>query len=272
MTYHIKESENINNFPFHYLCTVLAFVFVLIFLCPMLPGGSEVNAQGNTSEKTSDFLFQKPDKYLGIRFGIFSPKADSGLFDMITEELTLKKSDFQTWDFGIDVGFNLRERIDLVLSLDYSDRSKNSEFRDYVDEQGIPITQDTKFSQTPLTVGIKYLLITRGRQIGQYSWLPSKIVPYISGGAGMLWYEFSQHGDFVDFETLDIFSANLKSSGDAFTGYLGCGTDFNIYKSTYVNLDFRYFWADDDLDNDFVGFDPIELGGYRLTAGIQWHF
>jgi len=76
----------------------------------------------------------------------------------------------------------------------------------------------------------------------------------------------------VDFSTLEIFSANLDSSGGVFTGYLGCGTEINISKSTFINLDFRYYLADDDLRGDFVGFDPIELGGFRLTTGIQWHF
>jgi hypothetical protein len=267
MTYHTNESENKCSISLHHLCGVLVF---MLFLYPLLPGVSEANAQNN-DEKMADFLFQKPTKYFGIRVGIFSPKADSDLFSMITEELTLKKSDFRAWDLGADFGFSLSKRFDLVFSLDYSTKTKSSEFRDYV-ENGLPITQSTRFSQTPLTAGIKYLIIPRGREIGQYSWLPSRIVPYVSVGAGMLRYEFKQHGDFVDFSTLDIFSAALESSGSVPTEYLGCGTEVNIFKSTYLNLDFRYYWADDDLDSDFYGFEPIELGGYRITAGVQWHF
>ena len=182
---------------------------MLLLLNTLLPVWSEVNAQDNGNEMEADFLFQEPTKYFGFRIGMFSPKAGSDLFDMITEELTLKKSDFRTWDFGIELGYNLYERIDLIFTLDYSRKSKGSEFRDYVDEQGLPITQNTKFSQTPLTAGIKYLLLPRGRQISQYAWLPSTFVPYVSGGAGMLWYDFTQRGDFVDFSTLEIFSARL---------------------------------------------------------------
>ena len=268
MSKHTQKSENKK----HIVCVALAFILMLLLLNPLLPGWSEANAQDNTDNMKADFLFQEPTKYFGFRVGIFSPEADSDLFDMITEELTLDKNDFRTWNFGIDLGFNMLESFDLVVSLDYSKKTKNSEFRDYIDEQELPITQGTKFSQTPLTIGLKYLFIPRGRQIGQYSWLPSRFVPYVSGGVGVLWYEFSQHGDFVDYSTLDIFSATLDSSGSTFTGYLGGGTEVNIFKAIYVNLDFRYYVADDDLDRDFEGFDPIELGGYRLTAGIQWHF
>ena len=270
MKYHSKQSENRYRTSFRKLY-ILTFIFMLLYLYSMLPGVSEANAQ-NDEEIKSDFLFQKPKKYLGFRVGIFSPEADSGIFDMITEELTLEKNDFRTWDLGVDLGFSVSKRFDLVFSLDYSTKTENSEFRDYVDEDGFSITQSTKFSQTPLTAGIKYLIIPRGREIGQYSWLPSPVVPYLSAGAGILWYEFKQHGDFVDFQDLGIFSATLKSSGGPFTCYLGAGTEINIFKATNLNLDFRYYWADDDMDSDFQGFDPIELGGYRITAGIQWHF
>ena len=272
MTNHIKDQENISNLSVRNLCTVLIFVFMILFLLPLLPGNGEVSAQDYMGERNADFLFKKPKNYFGFRAGIFSPEADSDLFKMITTELTLEKDDFRALDFGIDFGLSVQKRIDLVFSLDYSRRTKNSEFRNYVDNQGLAITQSTRFSQTPLTAGIKFLIVPRGRQVGQYSWIPSRIIPYVSGGMGMLWYEFSQQGDFVDYSTLEIFSATLKSSGGSSTVYLGCGTEFNIYKSVYVNWDFRYYWAEGDLDSDFVGFDPINLGGYRLTTGIQWHF
>ncbi|MBN2420524.1 MAG: hypothetical protein JXL81_14130 [Deltaproteobacteria bacterium] len=267
MTFQIK---NKSNTVFNRMFAILAFVFIL-FLCIFSPVVGEVNAQNN-DEKTADFLFQKPKNYLGIRAGIFDPKADSDLFDMVTEELTLKKSDFRAFNLGVDIGFSMNRRLDIVVSLDHSTETESSEFRDYVDEDGFAITQSTKFSQTPLTAGIRFLIIPRGREIGKYSWLPNPVVPYLSAGAGILWYEFKQHGDFVDFSTLDIFSATLDSSDETLAGYLGCGTEFNIFKGANLNLDFRYYLADDGLGGDFVGFDAIELGGYRLTAGIQWHF
>jgi hypothetical protein len=272
MTYQTKKSGNKSNISFHCLCNTFTFLSILLFLSPLLPGVNDVKAQDSTGEMKADFLFQEPKKYLGFRFGTFIPEADSGLFDMITRELTIEKNDFRAWDFGIDVGLNIHKRFDLVFNFDYSNRTKDSEFRYYVDDQGLPITQSTKFSQTPLTAGIKFLLLPRGRQIGQYTWLPNRVVPFLSGGAGVLWYEFKQSGDFVDYETLEIFSSILESSGSVPSIYLGCGVDFNIFKATYITLDFKYSWADDDLDQDFVEFDPIDLSGIRITTGIHWHF
>lgn len=268
-----KESVNKNHILYHSLFRISVFVFLFGFLYPLLlPGAMEVKAQERPGETKDDFLFQKPGKYLGFRLGAFFPDTDSSIFNMISDELTIEKGDFDTFDFGVDLGFNIHNRIDLVLSLDTSDQTINSEFRDYVDDQGFPITQSTKYSQTPITIGFRYLLVPRGRQVGQYAWLPSRIVPYLSGGAGILKYKFKQVGDFVDYSTMEIFSAVVQSSDNVWVRYLGCGADYNIVKSLYLTLDFRYSWADDDLSQDFTGFDAIDLDGIRLTTGIQWHF
>ncbi|NLA75242.1 MAG: porin family protein [Deltaproteobacteria bacterium] len=272
MTYQAKKSIKKSYILCNCFFRVSVFVFSFLFLYSLLPGIMVIKAQDNPNAMKDDFLFQKPKAYLGLRVGAFFPDTSSGIFDMITDELTLGKGDFDTWDFGIDLGFNIHDRFDLVLSVDTSAQTKNSEFRDYIDDQGFPITQSTRFSQTPITLGVRYLFVPRGRQVGQYAWLPSRIVPYLSGGVGMLNYEFKQAGDFVDYSTMEIFPAVLKSSDSMWVTYLGCGADYNIYKSLYLTLDFRYSWADDRLGHDFTGFGPIDLGGVHLTTGVQWHF
>jgi hypothetical protein len=223
-------------------------------------------------ERDEDFLFSEPDFLIGFRVGKFFPQAESDLFDMITDELTLEKEDFQAWTLALDAGLPLNERVELVFSAEYMDRTVHSEFREWVDEQGLPITQETYYSQFPVTAGVKVLLGPRGRQVGRYAWLPSRFVPYVGAGAGVLYYRFEQSGDFVDYLTLEIFSANLKSSGWTVTGYLGGGVDINITKHTYLTADLRYSLASPDLDQDFVGFDALDLDGWRASVGLQWRF
>jgi hypothetical protein len=230
------------------------------------------NQRNQDGNRDDDFQFSAPSGFIGFRIGKFFPRAGSDLFDMVTDQLTLEKNDFRAWDIGFDGGFAAGERVDVVFTLEYSRRTKLSEFRDYVDEQELPITQETYYSQLPLTAGVKFYLLPRGRQIGRYAWLPSRIVPFVSAGGGILWYRFGQSGDFVDFETLEIFSADLESSGWAATGYLGGGVDINIAKYTYLTLDLRYSWAKPELDRDFEGFDPLDMSGLRATVGLQWHF
>jgi len=91
-------------------------------------------------------------------------------------------------------------------------------------------------------------------------------------GRGILWYTFKQNGDFVDVTTLEIFRARLESSGSVPTIYIGGGADVHILKSAYLTLNLRYSWARHEMDREFVGFDPIDLSGLRLTAGVNWQF
>jgi len=253
---------------------------IVLFLSLMLPGlfagsstpGQYASQQDPDGGRDEDFHFSAPKVFVGFRIGRFFPRAKSELFDLVTDELTLEKNDFRAWDIGFDGGFSLNERVDIVFTAEYLKRTKFSEFRDYVDEQELPITQKTYYSQVPLTAGFKFYLIPRGNPVGRYAWLPSRVVPFVGAGAGILWYRFGQSGDFVDFSTLDIFSADLESSGWTATGYLGGGVDIFIAKYTYLILDLRYSWAKPELDRDFVDFDPLDLSGMRATAGLQWHF
>jgi hypothetical protein len=279
------EMERIHHSPtfkqHRSLKIALMMLFLLLLPCFLFAEGegsadattaTPTNTTSQAGEKNADFSFEAPRGFVGFRLGRFFPRADSDLFDMVTGELTLEKKDFRAWDIGVDAGFRPDERIDIIFSFDYSRRTKASESRDYVDDQGQPITQTTEFTHTPITAGIKFLLVPRGQQVGRYAWLPSRIVPFIGGGGGVLWYRFRQEGDFVDSQSLEIFSARLESDGWAPTVYAGGGADINVFKSVYLVLDLRYAWAKADLNRDFVGFKPIDLSGPRVTAGLHWHF
>jgi hypothetical protein len=141
-----------------------------------------------------------------------------------------------------------------------------------VDANNLPITQTTRIEQIPLTGGVKFLLIPRGRGVGKFAWLPSAIVPYIGGGAGVLWYRLEQEGDFVDESNSEIFSDHLTSSGWAPTVYAGGGADIHVFKTAFLTLDLRYVYAKPDLNREFVSFDSLDLSGLRVTAGLQFHF
>ena len=282
MILYAKKTLNIRRVIIHCCQKMTVLVFLLIFVQSGLFFRSEASAQSafeqqeNTisenGERKSDFLLGKPKGFFGLHTGIFFPQANSDVFDMIMTELTLGKSDFRSWDFGFDFGFDLHEKVDLIFHYDYAKESANSEFRDYVDEQGLPITQNTSFSQSSITAGIKYSLMPPGRRLGEYAWLPSRIVPFVEGGVGALHYSFGQKGDFVDSETLEIFRASLESSDWTEVIYLGGGTDIYLLKNIYLTLDLRYSLASGKLGADFSGFDDIDLDGFRVTAGIYWHF
>jgi hypothetical protein len=115
---------------------------------------------------------------------------------------------------------------------------------------------------------VKVHLTPRGRSLGRYAYVPTRVNPYVGGGGGLMWYRIEQHGDFVDHETLDIFTDTFVSDGTAPTAYLMAGSDIWLLSRVGLNVEARYNWAKAELEGDFADFDEIDLRGLQWTIGI----
>jgi len=226
----------------------------------------DVSAQG------SGFAFKPPTVTLGVRLGYALPSAGSEIFDFTHEQLTVDKSDFNALYFGGELGIRVIERLDVAVSLGYENSDTRSEFRDWTDTDDLPIEQNTRFSRLPLTLGVKAYPWERGRRIGSLAWIPRRWNPYLGAGAGVVWYRFEQVGDFVDFETLDIFYDEFESKGSSFLAYLSAGLDVSLGTRWLVTGEARYSWGGAEMDGDFVGFDKIDLSGLKMTVGFSVRF
>jgi hypothetical protein len=98
------------------------------------------------------------------------------------------------------------------------------------------------------------------------------LVPYVGAGFGYGNYSFRQNGDFVDFVDKHIFTDTFRSEGWAPVIQAFAGTDIQMYKRLLLTLEGRYSWSHADLSNDFLDFEPIDLGGFRFGAGIRFGF
>lgn len=219
-----------------------------------------------------DFRFAAPTMSFGVRGGWMFNRSEGEIYDFLTEELTLERSDFDAPMIAVDFSWRLSSRVDAVLGAEYSTRSKRSEFRDYVDENDLPIVQDTRITQVPVTVSLKFYLADRGRSVGQYAWVPATIVPYVGGGGGATWYRLEQEGDFVDAIDLAIFVDKFVSDGWTVAAHAFAGVDIRINPSLGLVIEGRYQWASPDLRGEFVGFDPLDLNGIHATVGVNWRF
>ena len=47
------------------------------------------------------------------------------------------------------------------------------------------------------------------------------------------------------------------------------GVDIRLMRRLFLTLDGRYVWASGDLGRSWVDFDPIDLSGFRMAAGIN---
>ena len=220
------------------------------------------------------FLFNSPRGSFSMHGGWAVARAGSDIFSEVTSLLTVDKQDFSSFSVGGDISYAVTPRFDLVFGGDYSAAKKDSEFRDWVDNNDQPIEQTTDFRRAPLTVSLKYYLTDRGRSVGQYAWIPSKYSPYVGAGGGAMWYRFRQQGDFTNPpEDLDVFYAELQSSGWAPTGHAMAGVDYTLGTWISFTAEGRYTLGKASLDpEDYEGFEKIDLSGFAATVGFRVRF
>jgi hypothetical protein len=219
-----------------------------------------------------DFLFKRPRGLLSVRGGLLWPAEGSDLYDFVQEQLTIDSGDFQSPLFAVEAGFSPTARVDIVGGFDVARKTVRSEYRDFVDNNLLPIEQETTLRQSSFTGSVRFALVPRGRAVGRYAWIPTRVQPYVGAGGGVVFWEFKQVGDFVDFQDLDVFTDAFSSSGASLTGHVLGGVDIQVYKRLFFTTEARYVWAEGELNNDFVGFEPLDLSGFKLAAGINFVF
>lgn len=259
------------------LLSVCAGLVVAAMVTPAQAQSSPPQSSGSYQAPTKpDFMLGRPRVTLGVRGEWLFASAGSDLFDFVTEQLTLDKSSFNAPGFGLDLAFSLTDRLDLVTGFDIAKSASSSEYRDHVELVGttyLPIQQTTSLRQSNLFGSLKFALVPRGRTISRFAWIPSAIVPYAGVGGGVTNYDFTQDGDFVDFNNANrIFTDDFRSNGWTPSAHVFGGADIQLYKRMFMSIEGRYGWASATLDTDFIDFEPIDLGGFRLGAGFHIMF
>jgi hypothetical protein len=218
---------------------------------------------------TRDFMFGRPHGSASLRGTWVFARAGSDLYDFVTEQLTLEGGDFDAPGIGAEVGILISPRLEALAGVEWSKSNTPSEYRQFVDNSNLPITQETRLTNVHLSGSVKLALLPRGQSISRLAWIPRGITPYVGAGAGAVYYDFVQAGDFVDFVDLSVFSDVFQSKGWAPSAHMFGGADFQVYRMLFLQVEGRYLWSSGELGRDFIDFDPIDLAGFRMTAGVS---
>jgi hypothetical protein len=264
---------------------------LILLASPAYAGQQDPSDQSTQSQPTAvgvpsnpDFLLGRPHGAIGVRGNWVIASAGSDIYDFVTEHLTIDKSDFNTASFATDVSIFAMPQFDIVGGFEAAKSSIDSSYRGYSETVSgssvtIPIAQTTELQQMHFTASARFGLLPRGRQISRLAWIPRTFVPYAGAGGGVTRYEFRQTGDFVDFATANpaagtfrIFTDAFRSDGWAPSAHAFGGADILIFKRLYFNVEGRYTWVNAELDQDFIDFQPMDLGGFRFGAGINFVF
>jgi hypothetical protein len=232
---------------------------------------SSSSSQQEPSRRT-DFLFGRPSGSIGLRGSFLFAAAGSDLFDFVTRQLTIEKKDFNSPGVGVDVALALTSRIDTQVGFEVHQMERPSEYRDFVDNRLLPIEQTTSLKTMHLGGSIRFALTPRGHDVSRFAWVPSRVVPFIGAGGGAVRYDFIQTGDFVDFVDHSVFPDVFRAKGWAPSMHAFGGVDVQIYRALYGTVEGRYTKAAGKLGRDFIDFDPIDLSGFRVSAGVNLLF
>ena len=250
---------------------------------PAAPATGTRVAQGRAAPPEPDFLFGRPRLSIGIRGLLHRARAESDFYDFVDEELFVRRSsdddhenpdhgllNFNAPGVGFDFGFGVNSRLDVRVGVDYAESLNESELRNFIGEDGLPFTQRTELSQVELRGELAFALAPRGRAIGQYAWIPNRVVPYVGAGLGFVRYDLVQVGEFVD--DLGYFEDAFGSQGWGTGIHLFGGADIRMSRQVYLNVEARHVEASGKLGEDFAGFEPLDLSGLRIGAGVRFVF
>jgi hypothetical protein len=238
----------------------------------LLAGALLLLAAPDAARAQDGFLFNRPMAGLTLRAGPMLYGAGGDVFGQMRRDLTLERGDFTAPLLGGDVIFAVLPRLDLVVGLGYADVTSGSEFRDWVDNDGLPIEQTTRLRTIPLTGTVRYQLLARGHELSRVSWLPASTNAYVGAGGGIAWYRLTHTGDFIDFEDLAIYWANMHTAGSDRILHVLAGGDYWLATRVGVNAELRRSFGHARPDNGFRTFDRVDLGGTQATLGLSFRW
>jgi opacity protein-like surface antigen len=232
-----------------------------------------------------------------LRLGYFMPRFSTdltthpdSLWAIELDQMSFGKKDYKGGMIGIAYDRFVGKYINLSLALDTYNQSELGYYNDWVlntlDEGdfafpfelylGNDITHSFRVTSTPLQLSVK--LLPLGRR--------TKLIPYIGGGASLVFWNVRMFGDMVNFADpwvytdpdlgdVDIYPVESvlgRESGTAFGWHAFGGLQFPVGYRATIEAEVRYHSVKAKFEDWFVGFEDLDLGGLALTLGLSYWF
>lgn len=232
-----------------------------------------------------------------LRGGYYIPKTSNGpnsLWQIEFDQMNFKKADFNAAIFGFSYEYFVSKQLSLEISIDTYSKRKAGYYMDYVgytfsegdfafpaaDYEGdFSISHGFNVSVTPVQLSVK--LMPMGRR--------NRIIPYLGGGVGLYFWNVSLRGSMIDFTDEWVYNdsdlgdvtiygitqTDVREENRVTVGYHAfAGLMFPIGERITLSAEFRYHAAKGQFKSDsaFTDFDAFELGGYAITAGLNYWF
>jgi len=208
---------------------------------------------------------------LDARFGVFFPRAESSLFadDALLYRVN-PKTDFDSFYGGAEYSFKLERNLELGFHIDGFGKNVNTTYRDYTRPNGSGIYQTLHLEEIPMGFSIRLVPTSR----------LAKIAPFVAVGADLIYWQYREYGDFIDFSdpTLPVRSDSFVSDGVKGGLHGSGGVRFFLNHDIAIVVEGRYLWAPlVTMGGDFSPNGPglenkIDLSGWSATFGFHIRF
>lgn len=229
---------------------------------------------------------------ISVRAGYFIPRANSDLWTLEFDQMTLTKSDYQNTTLGFVYEHFLTREISFSIGIEGYSQNKAGSYRDYVgysfDEGDFAFPADYyegdflvshifNVSITPIQASVKFAPL--GRRSG--------FIPYIGGGVTLFIWSVRMQGEMIDFEDdswvypdpdygdVPVYPIKLVDARDDTKLSLGyqafAGIMIPFAKRVAFEAEFKYNIGKGSL-KDFEDFEKFDLSGFQISLGINYWF
>ena len=205
-----------------------------------------------------------------LEVGVFDPRGDSDLWSTNEKTFTFETEDLDDFYLGAKVGSQINNFVAFDVGAFWYDGDTDSAYRDFTDLNGFPIKHETRLTLVPLTADLRIMPFGQFREGNHRD--PMAVVPYIGFGAGAVYWDYEEEGEFIDFGSMTFFNARYSSQGIAPEYHGFVGVDVMLNRQVSIFIEGRATRSEDELDSDFDGFDDFDLSGTTLTAGTRIRF
>ncbi len=201
---------------------------------------------------------------IGFMMGQFRPNANSDIWSVNFDNLILSAKNFNNTIYYFEWE-NIRRRSGLFFGFGSYLTRVNTEYRDWVWGDGSPIEQQITFKEVPFQIGWRFYPIPVWRK---------GILPFVGVGIEYVSWEWRQEGDFIDFSDpgLPIYYGDYRRTSGNFGVFLNGGVVVKFDRRYALRLSAIYHMAKGNLEPVFLDFEPIDLSGLMLMAGISIYY
>ena len=177
--------------------------------------------------------------------------------------LVFDLEDFNSASVGGDFSISVGSFIEVGAGLNYYAAKVPTIYDRYVDSDGTEIESDMKVRNIPLALTAKLFPLTRD----------AGFQPYIGGGVQFNRWQYTEVGEFLDFDTGEIFRDSFTDDGMEIGPVFLAGIRFPIGSNFLMGGEWRYSTAKADLD-PALGFygDSLDLGGNTWLFTMAYKF